>query len=278
MRRSAAATTRAAALAKFAQESLDLSEVPAAVVCANCGDALCSGCALTDDITRPSGVVAVIPWERQGLSLFERFWATSKLATLSCEAFFGSLSAGEIAAPLRFALLAELVAAAGLALTALLITICFAPGIALGLLEDPVLRHSVLVALGYAVPGLALAMVAIHTAHGVGLDLGARRQGSEQQRSAGARFGLYGCAWDLITLPLGLLSILLSEGPRACLRAAGLAVTAPRRAAYAYLRTTHRLDEERARKAARQGAGLALLVTLTGLAAATLAGVLATLR
>ena len=36
------------------------------------------------------------------------------------------------------------------------------------------------------------------------LDTAARRQGS-QNPGRGLRFGLYGCGWDLVTLPLGLL-------------------------------------------------------------------------
>ncbi|MGH7437003.1 MAG: hypothetical protein ACRENE_15120, partial [Polyangiaceae bacterium] len=53
-----------------AEELVD-AEVPAAVVCAQCGDADCPGCLREN--TR-SGVVAVVPWERPGASSLVRLW------------------------------------------------------------------------------------------------------------------------------------------------------------------------------------------------------------
>src|SRR6186713_1593071 len=86
--------------------ALDLSEVPAAVVCATCGLPECN-C----EVDRPSafsGVVAIVPWERPGGGWLSRLWATAKLATLSPESFFAALPPGGALAPLAFACLAEL--------------------------------------------------------------------------------------------------------------------------------------------------------------------------
>ena len=48
-------------------------EVPAAVLCAACGQADCPGC--TAATTPSPGVVAIVPWER-GAPL-DRLWATA---------------------------------------------------------------------------------------------------------------------------------------------------------------------------------------------------------
>src|ERR1041384_609019 len=82
--------------------ALELSEVPATVVCAVCGLPECN-C----EVDRPStfsGVVAIVPWERPGGTLLTRLWATAKLATLSPGSFFAALPPGGAAAPLGFAI------------------------------------------------------------------------------------------------------------------------------------------------------------------------------
>src|SRR5579883_1365074 len=75
-------------------EELVDSEVPAAVVCAHCGDADCPGC--LHEQTR-SGVVAVVAWERPGAPALTRLWATARASTLDAERFFESLPDGPIA-------------------------------------------------------------------------------------------------------------------------------------------------------------------------------------
>jgi len=42
----------------------DAFDVPAAVLCAVCGQADCSGCSPADE--QASGVMAIVPWERPG--------------------------------------------------------------------------------------------------------------------------------------------------------------------------------------------------------------------
>jgi hypothetical protein len=108
-------------------------------------------------------------------------------------------------------------------------------------------------------------MVSLHTVHGIALDVAARRYGG-RRFGRGLRFGLYGCGWDLITLPLGLLITALSSGFGAARRAAPLGLTAPAQASEAFLTGMHGLSPEAARLAARRAAYFTIapvLLTLT---------------
>lgn len=244
-------------------ETLELSEVPAAVVCAICGDALCPGCLDLDESTRPSGVVAVVPWEREGQGVLRRLWATARLATLCCESFFGALPTGETTKAFRFALLSELLTVAGLIVTTAPLLLAVLPMPIVAVIATPEWSVPLARGLAYTVPGLALTMVAIHAAHGIGLDLGARRQGSRRSRGMGLRFGLYACGWDLVTLPLGIAIVTVSDGFGAGRDAAKLALNAPGRAARAYLRQYHGVvDPDRLRRAQRYGVLSAVFVLL----------------
>ncbi len=229
----------------------ELVDVPAAVVCANCGDPACAGCTALDEPTHASGVVAIVPWERPGMTATQRLWHTARLATTGHQAFFSALPDGDAGAALRFAVSAELVAVTGLALALLPVLLLLAPGLPDALLADASLRNMLARALVGGIPGVALLMVVLHAVHGLGLDLGARRQGSRSRRGRGLRFGLYACGWDLVTLPLGLAVVAIADGPRAAARIAPLGMTVPAKAARAYLRGVHQLDSEQARGAAR---------------------------
>lgn len=244
----------------------DLLDVPAAVVCANCGSPECPGCAF-EEPTHASGVVAIVPWERPGMNLVRRVWTTARLATTS-EAFFAALPDGDSQSALRFAVLAELLAVVGLLLLAMPLVLLAAPWLYGAFVTDSALRELFARALACGVPGIALGMVALHALHGVGLDLGARRAGARPRKSRGLRFGLYSCGWDLVTLPVGLIIVAFTEGPRAALTTAPLGLTVPSRAARAYLRGVHQLDEARARRAARFAAVLTGTLAMLGLAAA----------
>lgn len=232
---------------------LDYSEVPAAVVCAACGlpDCAC-------ELERPSafsGVVAIVPWERAGGSAPSRLWATAKLATLSPAGFFSALPPGRLGAPLRFAVLSELLAALGLCATIGGAVLLVLPAVGSELLSDPSLRQQLLRSLAWGVPALASAMVLLHAAHGIALDAAARRRGS-LQGGRGLRFGLYACGWDLVTLPLGLMLLTLTDGPVTALRHSARGVTAPKSAAMAYLTQVHRLEPVEARLASRHAVAL----------------------
>src|ERR1700753_140965 len=97
--------------------AFDLLEVPAAVVCASCGNPDCSGCGV-EEPTNASGVIAIIPWERPGVGVLRRLWQTSFLATTHARTFFGSLSDGDVSTALAFALVCETVAVTGLVIGA----------------------------------------------------------------------------------------------------------------------------------------------------------------
>jgi hypothetical protein len=239
--------------------ALELSEVPATVVCALCGFPECD-CEL-DRPSAFSGVVAIVPWERPGGTLLARLWATAKLGTLSPEGFFSALPPGGAWAPLGFALLAELLAAAGLCATLGAAALAVVPSLGSEVLTNSALGYWLLRGVGWGVPGLALAMVLLHVGHGLALDAAARREGS-RYASRGLRFGLYSCGWDLVTLPLGLLLLMLTDGPVTALRSSARGLTAPNKAALAYVGYVHQLEPEVALRATRRAVGLVFVPML----------------
>jgi hypothetical protein len=253
--------------------SFDLVEVPATVVCAVCGNPDCLGCGF-EEPTNASGVVAIIPWERPGVAFFRRLWQTSTLATIHARTFFGSLPDGDVSPALAFALVCETIAVTGLGIAGALLALLFLPALPSLMLEDPQLRRTVLRGVAAGISVLMFAMVSVHAAHGVALDLAARRFGGTRT-GRGLRFGLYACGWDLITLPFGLLATALVDGIAAARRAAPLGLTAPLQAAEAYLVGLHGLTPETARRAARRAAYLTAVPLLSVLALGALVVALA---
>jgi len=239
--------------------ALDLSEVPATVVCATCGLPECN--CESDRPSSFSGVMAIVPWERPGGTLLSRLWATAKLATLSPEAFFAALPPGSVLLPLGFGVLAEVLSALGLCATLGGLGLMVVPSLGPELLHNPAIQAVVARAMAWGVPGLALAMVLLHAGHGVALDAAARREGS-RQAGRGLRFGLYSCGWDLVTLPLGLLLLTLTDGPVSALRHSARGLTAPNSAAVAYLAHVHHFEKEVAKRAARRAVGIVFVPTL----------------
>ena len=232
-------------------------EVPAAVVCAFCGDPDCPGCA--EERSR-SGVISIVAWERPGPAL-ARLWATAKSASQNAEAFFEALPDGPVMPALRFAVAAELAAATSMLVAlgggaALLLALLgvFPDGASLGI----ALRVTLVVVLG-----LTTLLVGAHATHGVALNIGARRAGVPTTSvSRALRFGLYAAGWDLVLGPVGFMVYLLREGPAAAFGIVRIAMRLPTRSSVAFLRGAYRLDEERARPALRAsylGAALATL-------------------
>ncbi len=248
--------------------AFDLVEVPATVVCAVCGTPDCLGCAV-DEPTNASGVVAIIPWERPGVGFFRRLWQTSTLATVHARTFFSALPDGDASPALAFALVCETFAVAGLCLAGGLLALAFLPELPRLMIDDPALRRAVVRGTLSGVFMLMFAMVTVHAAHGIALDLAARRFGG-RSKGRGLRFGLYACGWDLITLPFGLLTTALVDGMSAARRAAPLGLTAPRHATEAYLTGLHGLSPETARLAARRAAYFTAVPVLTILGAGVL--------
>lgn len=248
-------------------DSLDWADVPAAVVCAFCGKPDCPGCLVVDEPTHASGVVAIVPWERPGLARFKRLWSTARLATLSHQDLFASLPEGGLRQPFEFAVLAEGVAALGVAVV-VAGALALVPDFLRTAAHDRVVQGVLLRVMAYAVPGLTALMVALHALHGWLVDRAARAVGS-RKRGRGLRFGLYACGWDLVTLPLGLLVVATTEGLGAAKRAAALAISIPSRATRAYLAGVHALDPVRAKRATSRantqtGAAALLLLVAVG--------------
>lgn len=229
--------------------AFDLSEVPAAVVCATCGLPECN--CEADRPSSFSGVLAIVPWERPGGTVLSRLWSTAKLATLSPEPFFSALPPGGIVAPFAFGLLSEMLAALGLCATLGALAVGVLPALGSELWANAELRQLVARGVSVGVPALALAMVVLHGAHGAALDAAARREGS-RQNGRGLRFGLYACGWDLVTLPLGLLVLMFTDGPLTALRHSARGLTAPNKAALAYVAHVHRFEPAQAARAARR--------------------------
>lgn len=239
--------------------ALDLSEVPATVVCATCGLPECD-C----EENRPSsfsGVVAIVPWERPGASLSSRLWSTAKSCTLAPDTFFAALPPGGVAAPLGFALLSEVLAALGLCVTLGAVVLGVVPGLWAELVGNAELRRALGRSLGIGVPALVVVMVALHAGHGVALDRAARAEGS-LRAGRGLRFGLYGCGWDLVTLPLGLLLLTFTDGLGSALRHSARGLTAPGTAASSYLVHVHGLSPEAAAQASRRAVRLVFVPML----------------
>jgi hypothetical protein len=234
-------------------------DVPAAVLCATCGQADCPGCAAASE--HESGVIAIIPWERKG-GVWTRLWTTATATTGGADAFFTLLPDGEISPAMRFAVLAELLAVASMAALLLPLGAFVLPNLALHVIGDPGLRWAVLRWTALGVPAVAMWMVAAHVTHGAALDVGARRQGARSQRRRAVRFGLYACGWDLISGPLGFAVMLASQGLRAALSLTAMALSAPTRAATALLQGCYQLQPAEIARARRAGTAAAALLAL----------------
>lgn len=244
------------------------SEVPAAVVCAHCGDADCPGC--LNERTQ-SGVVAIVPWERPGAAPLARLWATARATTFDSERFFETLPDGPMVPALRFAVVSELLASGAMALAAVVPIALIAPAWAL---HEMV--HDTLTLVRFAVagiPALAMLLVAAHAAHGWALDYGARRSGARPATSRALRFGLYAAGWDLVVGPLGAVVVAFQSGLGAAASILSLGVGLPGRSARAFLRGAYGLTEASNRPALRASTVAAVVATLVG-AVAVIAAVL----
>ena len=228
--------------------SPDLLDVPAAVVCAFCGDADCAGC---DDEQRDlsrSGIVAVIAWERPGVPALSRLWSTAR-ATTRGDDFFELLPDGPLVPALRFAAACELLASTAVFLSFLAVAAVVAPEWLRHLALDPAARSVALRIVVLGLPAFASMLVVAHVAHGLSIDRGATRSGARSARSRALRFGLYACGWDLVMGPLGAIVVAVKEGVGPAMSLAGTLSGLPTRATNAFLRGCYRLDGEGARRA-----------------------------
>jgi hypothetical protein len=247
--------------AKADNDDLVDADVPAAVVCARCGDADCPGCQFEQTL---SGVVAIVAWERLGAPVLQRLWATARATTRDPERFFESLPDGPLSQAIRFAIFCELIAATAMALVGLVPVALLAPGWLKHLALDvgaPASRLALA-----AVPMLAALLVVAHAVHGWALDRGARRSGVRGAVNRALRFGFYAAGWDLVIGPLGALVVAAKEGPSAAVSLGLTSVGLPSRSARAFLRGCYGLSGDAARPAMRAGHAAAIVVTLVGAA------------
>ncbi|MFO0755639.1 MAG: hypothetical protein U0359_04075 [Byssovorax sp.] len=257
-------------------DPVDAFDVPAAILCACCGQADCLGCRAATDTE--SGVLAIIPWERSADGTWSRLWATANATTRGAESFFAVLPDGEIPAAMRFAVLAELLAVGSMVALLLPLAALALPTVAVTLLRDGALALLVLRWVAVGVPALALWMVLAHVTHGAALDAGARRQGAPPQRRRAVRYGLYACGWDLMSGPIGFLGTLFTKGVRAAFGLVDLSITAPAKAATALLQGIYRLPPDQVIRARRAGTIAAVLIAIASAFAVIVAAALALSR
>jgi hypothetical protein len=263
-----AAKKRAARVSETSEDLFDQVDVPAAVVCAQCGDAECPGCA--SELSR-SGVMAIVAWERPGAPFFTRLWSTARAATFDSDRFFESLPDGPVSPALRFAIVSELFAATAMVLAVFVPLAAAAPMWLKHLVLDEGAVVGKLAVLG--VPSLAMLLVAAHAAHGWALDRGARRLGVRPAPARALRFGLYAAGWDLVIGPLGAIVVAIKEGISASLRVGTVAMGLPTRSARAFLRGCYHLDGKSAEPALRASYVAAVIATILGAMAVIAAGV-----
>ena len=87
------------ARARMESAATDAFDVPAAVLCAICGQADGTGGTPADE--QASGVMAIVPWERPGGTAWSRLWTTAMATTQGAEAFFAALPDGAIPPAVR---------------------------------------------------------------------------------------------------------------------------------------------------------------------------------
>jgi hypothetical protein len=242
---------------------LDTAEVPAAVVCARCGSPDCLGCLPEEENTQPSGVIAIIPWERPFGSPWSRLWTTAQASTLRAEAFFGPIANGELWPAVRFSIVCELLAVSSVAVMLIAAVGAVAPGLSLDVLRDPQLRGLLLRLVLLGVPSFAGLLVVAHLLYGWALDRGAVRAGARTHRTHWLRFGLYGTGLDLVTSPLGVVVTLFTQGLAAAAALVPAAINVPSTSARAMLRRVYHLSDAPAARA-RRFAGI--VISLLGFA------------
>lgn len=245
------------------EASGELLDVPAAVVCVLCGEADCPGC---EHEQSRSGVVAIVAWERTGAPPLARLWATARSTTRDAESFFELLPDGPVMPALRFAAICELLASTAMLFALAAVAAVVAPDWGRHVAMDERARSIALRALVLGLPAFAGLLVLAHVAHGLSIDVGARKNGGRAARSRALRFGLYACGWDLVIGPVGAVVIALKESVSASLGILTLASGLPTRATRAFLRGCYRLDGDRA--------NAALGTSYVGATAATLLGAL----
>ncbi|WP_394823667.1 hypothetical protein [Pendulispora albinea] len=231
-----------------ADDLLDQVDVPATVVCARCGSVDCPGCEHDETL---SGVIAIVAWERRDAPFLRRLWMTARATTRDPESFFEALPDGPITPALSFALTSEILAASAMIFALLPLVAIVSPLWAKELVTNSASRALAIRALVVGIPVLAGMLVLAHAAHGLALDIGARRTGARPERTRALRFGLYATGWDLVLGPLGALIVALTEGLSSAAALGKQGMKLPGASARAFLRGAYHLYDKRADGAMR---------------------------
>jgi hypothetical protein len=239
------------------EDGVDSIDVPAAVICALCGRGDCPGC--FEDRTGASGVIAIIPWERTPAPWRGRFFATVQATTRGAEGFFCAMPDGSISPAFRFALLAEAFAVASTAAVIAPLVVLGMPGLLLRFVSNSTTREAVALATLVGVVGFTALLIMGHAVHGLSLGRGS-------SRSRRLRFALYGCGWDFGSSPAGLVAATFADGVRAGMSLLGSSLTAPGRAIEVAVGALFQLEGEAARRAKRRAMGIAMSVSVPGVA------------
>lgn len=241
-------------------------ELPPAVLCIRCGRSDCVGCLPPEP---PEGGV---PWEQLDVSVWRRLWQTARESSVNGETFFGTLTDGGVAGPLRFALSCELLAIGSLLVLWTVLMLAIAPQV-VDLVWQRDHRWLVAGALVLSVPVLAVFMVALHVVWGTTMEVGVWLQGGRPRFSHVWRYALYSCGWDLLTSPLGIAAGSIAGGVFRAISDTREAIAVPRRATRAYLLRARHLTDERATRAVWGAAVVTGALVLLG--AAALVGLIA---
>jgi len=223
---------------RAADDLLDQVDVPATVVCARCGSVDCTGCELDETL---SGVIAIVAWERREAPFLRRLWMTARATTRDPESFFEALPDGPITPALSFALTSEILAASAMIFALLPVVAIVSPLWVKELLQNNASRALAVRALAVGIPILATMLVMAHAAHGLALDVGARRSGARPERTRALRFGLYATGWDLVLGPLGAVIVALTEGLSSVVALGKQGMKLPSASARAFLRGAYHL-------------------------------------
>jgi hypothetical protein len=234
-------------------EAVDSIDVPAAVICALCGQGDCLGC--VEERTGASGVIAIIPWERPQPAWPARFLATVHATTRGAEGFFSALPDGALSPAFHFAVLAEIFAVASTAAIVAPLAVLGIPGLLLRFVSNGSTREAVGLSTLVGVIGFTALLVGAHAIHGLSL-------GATISRSRALRLGLYACGWDFGSSPAGAVAASVSGGVGAGFALVGSSVTAPSRAIDAALDGLYQLDPPEAERAKRRAMRIAMSLSV----------------
>jgi hypothetical protein len=245
-------------------EPAELFDVPAAVVCAICGDADCPGCQVDAHWDGASGVLVFVPWERAEKPLLKRFTETTRVTTEGAESFFGEMPSGPILPALRFAIFGALLTVGSTfaicALIAFGIGYLLWPDLISFIFTNAVLRAKFVRTLGVTWLAFTGVLLITRASYGLAIYEASVREGAPRHLLRTAlRFGLYGAGWDFMTSPLGALWLAVTDWRKASKRLAYYAMHTPGRATAAFMRGIFRLEGAPAKRARRR----ALVVTMS---------------